>query len=237
MQQGPSPIRLGASVVTGFLAMGCTLSPPVVMESPEGVVVAKNRDLARRSIVVLAEYDARIRAILGTSRYPPMVEVGWTRDDERGMAGCNTEYRIVIQTTWGGAPSSATERFLVHELLHWHATGVWRALPFYVEEGMVSILERALLGDSFPLLDRPETALLERALSTGRETGPDRDRLIAAGVWFVGSTTMDELRALALRAQNEGFEEIPAEWLMPLAPERGSHWSWSWSPSALEPQR
>lgn len=231
-------IRSSTSAVLAFLALSCSLFPPVVMESPEGVVVAKNGSLARRAIVTLAEYDAQVRAILGTSRHPPMVEVGWTRARERGMGGCNTEYHIVIQTTWSGAPSSAMERFLVHELLHWHATGVWRALPFYVEEGMVFILERILMRENLVIVDPPEPALLEKALSTGRETGPDRDRLIAAGIWFVSSTSLEELRSLAQRAQDEGFEEIPVEWLVPIAPEHGTSVSLSWSTlSALKPQR
>ena len=236
------PLGLGL-----LLLSACTALPPAVRETPVGVVFAKNEALAEQGAAALEKHDARIRSLLGTSRYPPVIEVGWTRSDRDKLAAFTSEQRIVVQHQWGGAPTTpeVVEELVVHELLHWHATGHWDGLPYVVEEAMVQLLTRLLVTEKLPLLQPPELATLERALSIDQAGYFNcelraKGELELAALWYVEGLGMDPLKALTARATAEGLEQIPSEWLLEKAPPLGKGvigLSWFQHLQGLQPVR
>jgi hypothetical protein len=208
-----------------LLVSSCAAVPPAVRETPVGIVYARNEVLAEQGAAALEKHDARIRALLGTSRYPPVIEVGWTRSDREKLAAFTSEQRIVVQHEWAGAASNpgVVEELVVHELLHWHATGPWDGLPYVVEEALVQLLTRLLVTEKLPLLQPPRLATLERALSIDQAGYFDceletKGELELAALWFVEGLGMDPLKALTARATAEGLESIPVEWLLEECP-------------------
>jgi hypothetical protein len=104
---------------------------------------------------------------------------------------------------------------VVHWLLHWRESH-WNTLPIVIEEGLAQAAFHRFSETSPPPrnLDECDAANLLRIAHEEYNTLPDRRAVTYCGAAIAKALGLDRLRALCLRAKAEGFQTIPAEWLL-----------------------
>ncbi len=148
---------------------------------------------------------------MGTEGDRPLIDVGRTPP---GLPdGYATTKGIVVRRV-----ENPWDSLVVHELVHWYATGIWDTLPPAIEQGMACVIGWILTGgftDEYPAPPNQAFASAVRIerqeyLSSPQEV---QDELDAAGVWIVAALGWERLKSFAERAHVQGLERIPPEWL------------------------
>jgi hypothetical protein len=199
-------------------------APPVVVRNAQGEVRASTEADAQRVALLLEELAPKVRAMLGETRDERPRLFVLDELDERFGPACNTAGVILM-----GPDSRKDERFtLAHELVHWQASGAWKALPPVMQEGLADQVAIEVVPES-----GPSTAVeYVYKLSTGRRRDPilamqvtarefsdmphddDRSGLYAIGFVIASRIGIRELYALCLKSELEGHEQVPAYWLL-----------------------
>lgn len=202
----------------GLLAPACLC--PLELEVPEGTIRTTSPELAEEIASLLARYDPRVRAYLGTEGdRRPIIEIGLWRPFGPDRSAYKTPTHIVVQDV-----DEALEVLLVHELIHWHCSDHWDTLPVALEDGLAYLLSAALTGLDGYVLKSPVEEAISPALSLGlaefHALGDEafQHEILAAGIWIVGVVGVETLESLALRAYDAGFERIPYPWLEEVVP-------------------
>src|SRR5262245_21486383 len=144
--------RSAASVLAGFLALGCLAPPPpIVVATPYGEVRASSADKAREVADLLERLAPEVKAILPGAQDRP-IDV-WVQDElavylfhkrpdsVRGFTLLEDEFdakRIHLQE--GGQ----SPWYLAHELVHALIGSTWAALPGILEEGLGDVIAERL---------------------------------------------------------------------------------------------
>src|SRR5262245_45266834 len=144
--------RSAASVLAGFLALGCLAPPPpIVVATPYGEVRASSADKAREVADLLERLAPEVKAILPGAQDRP-IDV-WVQDElavylfhkrpdsVRGFTLLEDEFdakRIHLQE--GGQ----SPWYLAHELVHALIGSSWAPLPGILEEGLGDVIAEAL---------------------------------------------------------------------------------------------
>ncbi len=209
-----SPISRVPALLCCLFFPSCLIRPPVVLETPEGTIHARSQEVAAQAAQFLEKYSGPIRQALGTAGKRPLVRVGLRGLFEEKLDGYTTEKLIVVQVTVPG-----WERLFVHELAHWHLEEHWNTLPHVIDEGAAYLLAWDLTGDLPGEIAPPgNQELIDTVLTMDFEdykesTKLERLELSRTGAWIVAWHGWEKLRKLALDAQAQGLDKIPAAWL------------------------
>jgi len=208
-------------VVSGTLLGGCRSLPPLQLATPEGLVVCEDEVVGERVAAALREQGPLIRAALGSEREPPRIEL-W-RDFPHGAGGFTAPDFIALNSL----PDDIEARAL-HELVHWHSSPAFDRLPYYAQEGLAEALTNALRTFSSGLSQirgSPVEKDLERmfTIKSGALALADSDIYTEnAGAWLVAAIGWRRLRDFCVRAEAEGLELVPDDWLRAELPPLGS---------------
>jgi hypothetical protein len=219
-------IRILLLVALGLSA--CRSTPGFRVESPAGVASAYDvRDAW--ALAVLGNYFApKVCEVLGVEMAPPFVieEVSGVDiagvDVKRDSADRIVSQRIVLG---GVAMRVQTNRLVVHELVHWYKSDPWDRLPHVVEEGLAEYICLIFA----PEFRDPRVAELaeyranltperrERALSVTWQNKGDipkdeRTEIYAVGYEIVERLGIEGVRALCVKAREQGLELVPMDW-------------------------
>ena len=207
---------------SGILSGGCLSCPPLVLETPEGLVICEDQAVGERVASALREHGPRIRSCLGSSREPPRVEL-WM-DMPHGAGGFTHPEFIALN----GAVATQIESRTCHELVHWHSTENYARLPYFASEGLAVALTKALQPRDPKILFwgvvSPDADGLERAFEiTSGDLDLARSNVFSdtAGEWMAAAIGWKRLRELCARATEEGLERVPAAWIRAELPALG----------------
>ena len=197
--------------LTAFLLLASCASerPPAKIETPEGVIFARNDEVARTCLGYLREYQPQVSAIFDTNPERPVIEVRpW-------LVGVTLGNEIVV------AELEGWNRYLVHELSHLHAKEHWSTLPDGIEEPLCELIALAIAeGYETVKVDAPTREQVELLLVVDQARWQRNiAELLAAGYWTVGQVGFERLRSLAKRADSTGRARIPPEWILECLPE------------------
>jgi hypothetical protein len=220
--------HLGVLLLLAFGLSACRSTPGFRVEAPAGVASAYDvRDAW--ALAVLGNYFApKVCEVLGVEMAPPFVieEVsgldGAGVDVKRDSADRIVSRRIVLG---GAAMRVQANRIVVHELVHWYKADPWDRLPHVVEEGLAEYISLIFA----PEFRDPRVAELaecranltperrERALAVNRHNKDlipkdERTEIYAVGYEIVERLGIDGVRALCVKAREQGLELAPLEW-------------------------
>ncbi len=220
-------LRLAA---LGLLLASCAICPPVVLETPEGVIRAANKESARKTAELLELYEPLVRDLFHAGRQQFKVDVGLWRPFDLDFEAYATPGHIVIRKV-----DDELDRRVVHELVHLYAAGDWDALPYMVDEGMAWVVSWALNGPFQATADPPGTERVREALVLEGDAYLSADEafqteMTITGIWIVSHVGWKSLVDLVDRAAEQGLERIPPEWFLMALPSPSepakcdSHW-------------
>lgn len=141
------------------------------------------------------------------------------------------EGRIVDRFIVIGSEAKHLRGFIVaHELVHWHAGGVWDRLPLALEEGLADLIacqldeegRAAKLYDLALVPPASSFAEIDAALRVSREswvalTPEERDRVYWVGFIVARRIGVERMRALCEQAAADGLHFVPIERVFALA--------------------
>ena len=190
---------------------------------------ARTPEIAQEFADRLLEYGPQVVERLGTRNDRNIILV------VRGVRADGGPIAVVRDWTSIECKEDAGALAIPHELVHWHAVGAWDTLPLGVEEGMATLIAVHLVAPEVGVTLRPpDPAFLDGVLEldvTRWSLLQDPYRYESAA-WVYAAIGSDELRELARRAEREGFERIPPQWvaLPPAEPlfvggPQGSEWT------------
>lgn len=133
--------------------------PPVRQHSSLGPVYAYTREDAEALATFIDEVRPSIEAKMQTDPGPLDLIFVDRHSDAAGWTSAEGALGISAETI-----SETFEAVLIHELVHWYATGPWDPLPVYLEEGVCEwVMGAILVVDGRRLLDQ----MIEENLAEG----------------------------------------------------------------------
>ncbi len=214
--------------VLALLSLAACRSIPRYEERSEaGVVRSDDPAQARRLLALAEELAPQVCARLGVEPTDPFVIHDAPGSQRSGVAVRRDGDRIVERfILLGNAPDELPQRFIIaHELVHWYATAPWDRLPHTVEEGLADYLAAELAPEFRDNIAEDHDWILqtltperrERAYIVDQRDWPKtpksaRDDTYSIGFEICRRLGVEGVRALCVRAENEGRKFVPIEW-------------------------
>lgn len=192
-------------------------------------IEAYDAEIAREAARVAAEIEPRVRALLhaedGAKRKPLLRIVAAAPDFPLGGDSCSEYIRVFDNRPEEArkAPWVDLPFILSHELVHWMVSYEQRGLetiPAPVEEGLaLLIMYRVGRGTTFVPSPPVSHERLMQALTLSTRAfesteGTVGREISTAGTWTASELGFDLLRALAIKAHEEGRKTIPPAWIL-----------------------
>ncbi len=221
----------GQLTVLILLLAGCRSAtieiPPIARSGPESYVRAWNAVDADRVAEAMERLVPSVRAIKQVAKPAPLV-ILCREGQPLGALGGQTPVFVFL----GADSRSREDLVLAHELSHWFGDETWDRLPHALEEGLAehvaSLVVTPVRSSNFQdyLFRMPEhvgTKEFRAACAATFDVHADWDRaeeIRTRVIGFVAATAIgvDGLRRLCERAEREGFEKVPTDWLLDALP-------------------
>jgi hypothetical protein len=201
--------------------------PPVVRTGVDSYVRAWNVADAERVASSAERLVPAVRAIKQVAKSAPLVIVSrWTLPDN--MLAAHLPLGVVL-----GLSSRSLEDFcLAHELSHWFGDETWQRLPYALEEGLAEQVatlvvpprsSKHLYSLSFVVPEEEGIEGFRAACAAISEDRTNREhieelRVRAFGFAAASAIGVEGLRALCERAEREGFDKVPTDWIVEALP-------------------